>query len=110
MKLSINEQYKLLEAQKQRKRTLKEIGFTRILNEIGITSESTVFKEIEITEEKQGELKKIFEDKYKEWYENPSKEILSECVGILEALTFIGMNISVSELFTEADWCNRISD
>ena len=63
MKLSINEQYKLLEAQKQRKRTLKEIGFTRILNEIGITSESTVFKEIEITEEKQGELKKIFEDK-----------------------------------------------
>ena len=110
MKLNISKQSELLEDQKQRKGTLKEIGFKRILNEVGITLENTNSEDIEITEVKQKELKKFFEDKYEEWSKHKSKEVLCECVGILEALTFIGIKISVPQDLAYADLNNRCSD
>lgn len=110
MKLNIFKQNELLEEQKQRKGTLKEIGFKKILNEVGIILENTISEDIEITELKQKELKKIFEDKYKKWSKHKSKEVLCECVGILEALTFIGIKISVPQDLAYADLNNRCSD
>lgn len=110
MKLNISKRSKLLEDQKQRKGTLKEIGFKRILNKVGITLENTNSEDIEITEVKQKELKKFFEDKYEEWSKNKSKEVLCECVGMLEALTFIGIKISVPKDLVDADFCNGCFD
>ena len=58
MKLNIFKQNDLLEEQKKRNGTLKEIGFKKILNEVGIILENTISEDIEITELKQKELKK----------------------------------------------------
>ena len=109
MKLNIFKQSELLEDLKRKEGT-KKIGFKRILNEVGITLENPIYRDIEITEAKQKELKKFFEDKYEEWGKHKSKEVLCECVGMLEALTFIGIKISVPKDLVEADFCNGCFD
>ncbi len=108
MKLSIEQQRKLISDCKQRHNSLKENGFKLILKNIGIL-ESNISNEIEITDEKQEELKAIFRGKYNNLDKNSSESELFECIGILEVLTFIGIDMNVCEEFAEADLLSRWS-
>ena len=109
MILNISKQNELLKNQKQRKGTLKEIGFNRVLCKHGISLEKISSEDIEITEDRQKELKKLFENKYVEWNNNKSEKLLLECIGTLEALTFIGIKVPVPQNFVEEDLYNRCS-
>lgn len=86
----------------------RNMGFHLILDKIGISKEENL-RDIEITNEMEEELKKIFADKLDRLNWQDSKESLNECYGILKALTFIGIKVSVPLDFVYVDICNRVS-